>query len=212
MKDNFLVVLFKDKLKKKIINKFITSKKAKIYYQNLISKSNEVIFDKQYENGSKCFFEIGLLEKTKISETKYYKDDLGRQIKIELDDDNYSIIKVERFKKEELIVDYKTKKKINTQELIKKYLNGDGIKMISKINNKIVVQNDDVYNLFTLKNDYDSDRFMECLSSYFISKKRIDCIFVKDVSTAQRKYLYNILVEKGFDRKYLFRHSTTHPI
>lgn len=212
MKDNFLIVLFKDKVKKKIINKFITAKKAKNYYGNLLSKSNEVIFDKQYENGYKCSFEIGLLEKTKNSETKYYKDDLGRQIKIELEDDDYSIIKVEKFKKEELIVDYKTKKKITTQDLIKKYLSGSGVKMISKINNKIIVQNDDVYNLFTLKNDYDCDRFMDCLSNYFISKKIIDCILVKDVSTAQRKYLYNILVENGFDRKYLFRHSTTHPV
>jgi hypothetical protein len=212
MKDNFLIVLFKYKTKKKIINKFITSKKAKNYYENLLVKSNEVIFEKQFENGFKCNFELGLLEKTKSGETRYYKDTLGRQIKIELDDDNYSILRVEQYKIEELIVDYKTKKKITSQQLIKQYLSGDGIKMISKINNKVVVQNDDEYNLFTLKNDFDSERFIDSLSIFFMKKGKRDCILVKDVSTAQRKYLYDILVSKGFPKTYLFRHSTTHPI
>ena len=83
--------------------------------------------------------------------------------------------------------------------------------MISKLNNKVIVQNDDNYNLFTLKNDDDSSRLLDNLSENFISQKRSDCMFVKDYSTAQRKYLYLILSEKGFPKTYLFRQSTTHP-
>lgn len=212
MIDNFVIVLFKDKIKRKIINKFKTQKRAIKKFNDLISKSNDVIFEKKVESGHKCTYEIALLERSKSIETTYYRDELGRQIKLELQDDDYSISRIEKYKIEELISDYKTKKKITTQQLLRQYLSGSGIKMISKVNNKIVVQNDDDFNLFTLKNDFDSSRFIDNLSDYFMSKGRKDIILVKDISTAQRKYLYDILVEKGFPRTYLFRHSTTHPI
>ena len=52
----------------------------------------------------------------------------------------------------------------------------------------------------------------EILINYFIEQKRSDCIFVKDYSTAQRKYLYNLLIDNGFSKSYLQRQSTTHPI
>jgi hypothetical protein len=119
---------------------------------------------------------------------------------------------VTNYKVEELIQDYQTKSKITINQFIKKYLSDNGLKMLSKINNKIVVQNDDNFNLFTLKNDNDSERFIDSLSELFINEKRNDCIFVKDSSIAQRKYLYDLLVMKGFPKSYLFRHSTTHPI
>jgi len=34
---------------------------------------------------------------------------------------------------------------------------------------------------------------------------------VFDVSSAQKKYLYGILSDMGFDKKMLYRKSTTHP-
>lgn len=209
---NYLVVLFKDKVKRKIINKFKTEKKAKNFFSSLVDESKNVIFEKEYENGLKSTYEIALLHKSKNNDTKYIKDDLGRQIKLELQDDDYSIVKIEKYKKEELLSEYKTKRKIDVKNIINQYLGGEGIKMISKINNKIVIQIDDKYNLFTLKNDYDAERFMDCLSNYFMLVKKTDCILVKDISTSQRKYLYEILESQGFSRSYLFRHSTTHPI
>ena len=120
MKDNYLVVLFKNKLKRKIINKFITIKKAEKFYNNLINESNEVIFDKRYENGVLLDYEIALLDKNKNKPVEYYRDEFGRQIKLELEDEEYSIYKIQKYKIEELILDYKTKKKITTKELIKK--------------------------------------------------------------------------------------------
>ena len=92
---------------------------------------------------------------------------------------------------------------------MKKHLTS-GYKMISKLNNKIVLQEDDNFKLFTLKNVYDSDRFIDTLSDILIKEKRSNVLLVKDVSTAQRKYLYNLLVEKGYPKSYLLRYSTTH--
>ena len=43
-----------------------------------------------------------------------------------------------------------------------------------------------------------------------IDNGRMDCLIVKDYSKPQKKYLYNLLVEKGFPIDYLQRYSTTH--
>lgn len=208
----FQIVLFKNKVKKKIINKFKTHKKAKAFYDNLFSKSDEVIFPKKFENGHPCTFELAIIEKTSGTFLPIFlKDDIGRQVKVELEDDDFSITKISNYNIEELFVNYQTKEKIDIQNFIENYLSDTGIILISKLNNKIVVQNDDDYNLFTFKNVQESGRFVEVLTKYLIEKNKQNCIIVKDTSTAQRKYLYNILVEKGFSKNYLMRHSTTHP-
>lgn len=209
---NYLIVLFKNKVKKKIIKKFKTSNKANNFYESLLNESQNVIFDKQYENGFSFNYEIAILEK--VSGTflpVFLKDELGRNIKVNLQDDDYSINKINPYHIEELILDTSLNKKINSNEFIKLYLDPSGLKLISKLNNKIVVQNDNKFNLFTLKNDYDSSRFIDTLSELFIEQKRFDCMFVKDYSNAQRKYLYNLLIENGFSKSYLQRQTTTHP-
>jgi len=212
MEYNFLIVLFKNKTKKKIINKFKKHKVANEFFKNLIKKSNDVYFEKKYENGKKCDFELALLEKTSNTLMPIFmKDGFGRQVKVELEDSDYTITKIEAYKLEEDILDFQTKLKINFIEFISKYINSDGIKLISKLNNKIVVQNDDSFFMFTLKNLSDSERFLDNLQTFLVDNGKMDCILVKDTSTTQRKFLYEILVKKGFPKDYLMRHSTTHP-
>jgi len=210
---NYLIVLFKNKVKMKIIKKFKTSNRANNFYESLLETSNNVIFDKQYENGFISKYEIAILEK--VSGTflpVFLKDELGRNIKVDLEDNDFSIKKINLYHVEEFILDISLNKKINSNEFIKLYLNPSGFKLISKLNNKIVVQNDDKFNLFTLKNDYDSSRFIDSISDFFMEQKRFDCMFVKDYSNAQRKYLYNLLIENGFSKSYLQRQTTTHPL
>jgi hypothetical protein len=210
---NYLIVLFKNKIKKKIINKFKTHKRANDLFNTLSSQSDSVIFEKKYENGKECDYELAILEKTSGTFLPIFlKDTLGRQIKVNLEDDDYTITKIINYKSEELILDTTTNKKINSEEFIKLYLPKEGFKLVSKLNNKVIVQNDNVFNLFTLKNNFDSSRFLDSISDKFISDKRGDCMFVKDYSSSQRKYLYNLLVKEGFSKDYLLRYSTTHPI
>jgi hypothetical protein len=209
---NYQIVLFKNKTKKKIIKKFITHKRANNYFDSLMDESDSVIFDKKYENGVECSYELALLEKTSGTFLPIFlKDEYGRKVKVNLDDDDFTILKIMKFKIEELFLDYSKNKKIGLGELFKTYLKEDGLKLISKLNNKIIIQNDDKFNLLTFKNDDDSLRFIDNVSEHFINEKRYDCMFVKDYSTSQRKYLYNLLEENGFPKNYLIRHSTTHP-
>jgi hypothetical protein len=209
---NFQIVLFKNKVKKKIINKFKTYKKTNNTFKTLIEESNNVIFPVRYENGNQSYYEIAILEKKSTKKDKVFiKDEFGRQIKVDLDDDEFTISKIVSFNVEEEFLDYQTKKKIDSKNFISKYLSPTGVKMISKLNNKIVVQIDESYNLFTFKNNSDSDRFLDDLGNHLRKTNKNDCILVKDYSTIHRKYLYDILVNQGFPRTYLQRHSTTHP-
>ena len=213
MNDTYQIILFKNKVKKKIINKFKTHKRAFEFYKNLMNESDEVMFNKEMENGSTCEFELGLVERTSGTLLPLFmKDDYGRQIKVKLDDCDYTITQISKYNIEEEFVDYSTNEKITTKNFIKKYLSPVGLKLISKLNNKVVVQNDDTFNLFTFKTLDESERFIDILTEKFNSEKRSDCLMVKDSSTTQRKYLYDILVKKGFPKSYLQRHSTTHPV
>jgi len=209
---NFQIVLFKNKIKKKIINKFKTLKKTVAQFNKIVEESNDVIFPVKYENGILSTYELAILEKRKSSDEKLFiKDEFGRQIKVDLDDNDFTINKIVFYDIEEEFLDYQTKKRINSKEFIQKYLKVTGIKMISKLNNKVIVQIDEDYKLFTFKNDSDANRFLDDLGHHLRKINKNDCILVKDYSTIHRKYLYDILVKQGFPRSYLQRHSTTHP-
>ena len=209
---NYLVVLFKNKKKKKIIKKFITLSRAKNYFDGLIEKSNEVIFEVLVENGKECKFELGLISlSVNQSSPVYMTDEFGRSIKVKLEENGMSILNLKPFRDEDLIYDVRNKKKITTQEFIKRYLKGDGLKMVSVLNNKVILQRDEKIDLFSLKNESECSRFVECLSSYFFKIKRGDCLFIKDCSSPQRKYLYELLESNGFDKKVLYRKFTTYP-
>lgn len=209
---NYMVVLFKDKNRKRIIKKFITHKKAKLFYDGLIKKSDEVIFNTEVENGKPCRYELGIVEMSSRQLIPVYiTDEFGRSVKVKLEEDGMTLFQIAPYKKEETIYDIDKKKKITSQELISKYLKGVGIKMISSLNNKIIVQEEEKIHLFTTKSESESQRFLDCLSLYFFKNKRGDCLFVKDHSTPQKKYLYDLLESKGISKKILYRKFTSLP-
>ena len=210
--ENYIVVLFKNKKKKRIIKKFVTFSRAKQFYEKLVKESNEVLFEIRVEGGEECSYEIGIVEmSTKQLVPVYMTDEFGRNVKVKLDEEGMTLFKIQPYKKEETIYDISSGKKITAHELIKKYLKGDGLKMISVLNNKIIVQEDEKIHLFTLKSESESSRFIDVMSSHFFKIKRSDCLFIRDCSTAQKKYLYNLLESNGIDKKILYRKFTTLP-
>jgi hypothetical protein len=207
---NHLIVLFKNKKRKKIINRFKTLDRAKEFFSSKVSESENVIFKKQVENALPCSFEIALLSKKDDNfQSLFVKDSLGRQVRVDLDDDDFKIIEVREYRVEEKIFDVYQNKKITTQEFLKSYINTPSIKLLSKLNNKVVLQNDDNIDLFTLKDPEECTRFLKSLSDYFISTQRMDVIVVYESSKAQKKYLYDILEKTGIDKKVLYRTTTT---
>jgi len=208
---SYLIVLFKNKERKKIIKSFKTYENAKKFYDNQIISNKNIKFNTLFENGKSCSFEIGILEKNSKNFDSYFiKDKLGRQVKVELDDSDYTILSVSEFLTEELLYDIQTSSKISFDHFIKKYLPKDGLKLVSKINNKIVVQNDDKFDCFSLKSVSESGRFLDVLGKFLQDKNRIDCILVPDSSKSQKKYLYDILEKGGIPKSKLYRTYTTY--
>lgn len=190
----------------------MTHVRADECYNTLLKQNESVIFERKYANGFKSDYELALLEIGKSKDPVIKKDEYGRQIKIEIEDSDYKILKINNYKTEDLFWNYDNNCKISSQDFISKYLKKTGLKLISKLNNKIVLQNEDKLNLFTFKNDSDAERFIDVMTEHFMNLNRSDVIFVKDISTSQRKYLYDLLIEKGYQRTYLFRQTTTHPV
>jgi len=206
----YLIVLFKNKERKKIIKKYKTFENAKKYYDFSLDQNSQIIFDKKVENGKFCDYEIGLVE-TNPSEFENYfiKDELGRQVKIEVDDPSFRILNISKFKVEDFIYNIDNNKKLDFISFIRTYLKKDGIKLVSKLNNKIVIQNDDSFNIFSLKSEFESKRFLQILENYMLKNNRLDCIIVTDDSMQQKKYLYELLSSKGISKSMLYKKSTT---
>jgi len=96
---NHLIVLFKNKKRKKIINRFKTLDRAKEFFSSKVSESENVIFKKQVENALPCSFEIALLSKKDDNfQSLFVKDSLGRQVRVDLDDDDFKIIEVREYR------------------------------------------------------------------------------------------------------------------
>jgi hypothetical protein len=206
---NFTVILFKNNKKRKILKSFVRERVALEYYNKKLKESSEIGFSKEYENGLKCNYKIVLTTKTCDVEQLYYTDEIGRNISINPKiSDNLYIKKIDMFNKEEKLYDVQENKKITFNKFVKKYLDKDKTIMLSKLNNKVVVQEDDNYSLFSLKTEDDCERFLRIVESK-VEKKNF--IIVRDFSSPQRKYLYDLLVEKGYDIDFLYRTSTTHP-
>lgn len=207
---NYLVVLFKNKERKKIINKFVTKERAQSFYNKLKKESESVVFDTRVENAEDCFFELGLLEKTQTNFDLYFvRDNLGRQVKVELDDPDYKLIEVSDYKLPDKIFDVNENKKITFEYFLRKYLPKTQVKLLSRINNKVVLQNDDNINLFSFKNDNESLRFLDALSDFMLDNSRMDTIIVSETSKPQKKYLYDLLESKGIKKSSLYRRTTT---
>jgi hypothetical protein len=206
---NFSVIIFKNNKKKKILKSFVSESRAIKFYEKKLKESRELLFTKEYENGKICEYKICLTHISCPIDRIYYIDELGRtkytNTKIS---ENLYIKKIDFYKKEEKIFDVKQNKKITFDEFKDRYLNKKSYLMISKLNNKVVVQEDLIFNLFSFKNEKDCERFLDILENYIEPK---NFMVVRDFSSAQKKYLYDLLVDSGFKIDFLYRQSTTHP-
>ena len=119
---NYLVVLFKNKERKKIINRFKTFERAESYYNKMMEDNRSVIFETMVENAKPCDYELCLLKRGDSNFDKLFvKDEFGRNILVDLDDPDYKIIKISKYKVPEKIFDVNTNTKITTDQFIKKY-------------------------------------------------------------------------------------------
>lgn len=176
-------------------NEFKTQKKPR-YIQLQGKKRNQPLV-----------FELALIfPHTRWVKNVYVKDSLGRNILAKMEDEQLRIKEIIPYWNEELIYDYSIKKRIRYHQMMEYILSINEIAQIFTLNNKLFVQIDDNVRLFGNKNISDTARLFELVREDVLKMKRGNFIFVKDITTQQRKNLYELLESKGFKRTELFRH------
>ena len=202
--------MFKNKKRKKIIKSFIKKNTAELYFKKICEQSDKVKFNVEVENSLDVTYEVGLLCKNIDTQFQLFsQDDIGRNIRVALEDSDLQIIKIHRYRVPEKLHDWSTNKRITYDEFFKKHFTNKELKNVFTVNNKIIVQRDEQTSVYSLKNIEESKRLLMLLQDEFVSLKRADAIFVKDMDTIQRKYLYEHLEKLGIDKKRLYRQSTT---
>ena len=204
----YFIVLFCNKKRIKILHR--CQKKTTIYeYWREFKTERQPRFLKMQgmKRNNEVLYELALIFPNNRWATKtFVKDSLGRLIEAKIEDDKLRIKEIVPYWKEELIYDFQQKKRIRYHEMFDDILKVTEIGQIFTLNNKLFVQNDNDIKLYGNKNLKDAERLFELVREDLLKKKRGNFIFVKDITTSQRKQLYTLLESKGFKRTELFRH------
>jgi hypothetical protein len=208
MKKKYSIALFCNKKKVKIM--YSSMKRTTIYeYWRELKTQKKPPFTVTQSGRSfkEATFELALIFPMNRWATKtYVKDSLGRTQEALIEGNKFRIKEIIPYWKEELVYDFNQKKRIRYHEMMEQILKVTEIAQIFTLNNKVFIQIDENVNFFSNKNLRDTERLFELIKNELLEKKRTNFIFVKDITTHQRKQLYNILEPKGFKRRELFRH------
>ena len=136
----------------------------------------------------------------------YKKDELGRNIEISLNHPDFRVKEILPWWEEEKVYDFQVKEHIRFHEMMDKIIRIEDICQVFTLNNKLFVQIENDVTVYGNKNLHDTTRLFELVKEEINKKKRRNFLFVKDVTTYQRKMLYDFLITKGFSRRELFRH------
>ena len=204
----YFIVLFCNKKKIKVLYKCMKRTTITEYWNEFkTQKKPEFVKIQGGKRNQEQIFELALIfPNTRWSTNPWVKDSLGRNIEAKMEGDKFRIKEIVPYWKEELIYDFQIKKRIRFHEMMEKIYPINEIAQIFTLNNKMFVQVENDVWLYGNKNLNDTERLFEIVRENLTKKKRGNFIFVKDITTHQRKLLYNLLESKGFKRRELFRH------
>ena len=207
MLKKYKIILLQNGLPKKTL--FTSNVKRTTFHKfRKFLNSNKPLFYRKYVKRKFCQFELAIFSKESSNSSVYRKDSLGKNVKVEIDIPNYFIMELVPYWVEELIYDHQMKSRVSLNVLMDTYLPKKNFKQVFTLNNKLIIQADDTFEIFSLKNVDDCGRILNIIKETFISNGRVDCLFVPDSSTVQRKQLYELLENYGFDRKFLYKQYT----
>lgn len=206
-RNKYKIILFKNGKRVKCFFSSNSYKSILKKYTNIINKKKPK-FVIEYLSRKKVRFEIGVVTTESVDDIIFVKDEIGRTKEITMGNNVYNIIKLLPYWKEEFIYDHTKKSKISYMNFLSTYLNSKDFKQVFTLNNKLIVQNEDYFNLFSLKTVSDALRLIDIVEFEIMDAGRMDCLFVRDTNTVQRKQLYDMLERKGYDRTFLRKQYT----
>lgn len=206
----YSIVLFLNKKQIKVLykcnNKKIIHKQWREYKTLKPPRFEKVQIGKRKQP---AIYELGLvfpLNKWVPEDRFFVRDSIGRLVEALIDDESKRIKELMPFWVEELIYDYDNKKRIPYAEFLDILINVKEISQLFTLNNKLLIQTDDNIRMFGNKNIDDAQRLFTIAREDILHNDKGNFIYIKDLSTAQRKNLYDLLESKGYKRKELFRH------
>lgn len=204
----YFIYLYCNRKKQKIIHK--SAKRTtilEVWRELKTQKKPRYVKTNSGKKREETNYELALIfPNTRWSTKTYIRDDMGRNLEATIDNDKQRIKEIIPYWTEELIYDFDAKKRIRYHEMIQQFYDVSEIAQVFSLNNKIFLQVDNDVKMFGNKNLEDSNRLFDIIREDLLKKKKTNYIFVKDVTTHQRKLLYNLLVSKGYKRTELFRH------
>jgi hypothetical protein len=211
MKNNsfkYAIVLFENQKKIKVLYKCMQRKTVYEYWREYKTEKKPPFVKLQGgKRRQELVHELGLLlPNSRWSDQVWVKDSLGRNQKAIFEDDNLRIKEIIPYWVEEKVYDHDNGKRIRYHEMMEQILPINDIAQIFTLNNKLFVQIEDNVRYFSCKNLIDTERLFEIVKNDLLNRKRGNFMFVKDVSTQQRKMLYAMLIAKGYKKSELFRH------
>jgi hypothetical protein len=209
-KRKYKIILFCNKKRKKLFYQTINITAVRdLWYELKTEKKPRYVKEYGGKRNQKLDFELALIypdNRWAKNKTITKRDDLGRVIDVGVDTKGYRLKEMVPYWQEEKIYDHDNKKRIRYHELLNIFEEIDDIAQIFTLNTKLFLQIEDNVRMFGNKNLSDSERLFEILREDLLKKKKGNFIFVKDITTHQRKSLYNLLEKKGYKRSDLFRH------
>ena len=204
----YFVVLFCNKKKVKILYRCMKRTTVYEYWREFkTQKKPRFIKIQGNKRNLELVYELSLIFPNNRWATKtFVRDSLGRNVEAKIEDNKFRIKEIIPYWEEELVYDYQKKKRIRYHEMMEQILPIKDISQIFTLNNKLFIQVENNITLFGNKNIADAERLLNLVKEDLLNKKRGNFIFVKDVTTHQRKLLYDMLELKGFKRSELFRH------
>ncbi len=204
----YFIVLFCNKKRVKILYRCMKKSTIYEYWREFRTERKPPYVKAQGgKRKQELVFELAMIfPNTRWSTTTWVKDSLGRNEPALIEGDKLRIKEIIPYWQEELIYDFQTKKRIRYHELMEQITPITEIAQIFTLNKNLFVQIENDIKLFGNKNNDDAERLFDIIRDDLIKKKKGNFFFVKDITTHQRKLLYNLLESKGFKRRELFRH------
>jgi len=203
-----MIILFTNKKKEKIMYKCMQRTTVYEYWREFRTQRKPRFIKQQgSRRREEKLYELALVfPNNRWATATYVKDSLGRNQEAIIENDKYRIKEIIPYWREELIYDFQQKKRIRYHEVLEQFMPVTEIGQVFSLNKNLFLQVDDEIKMFSNKNLNDSDRLFELIKEDLLAKKKTNFIFVKDVTTYQRKQLYNLLESKGINRRMLFKH------
>jgi hypothetical protein len=213
----YRIIISQNGKHKKLIYEGGDIKHAKKKYFSIKDK-NKVLTPKRtnaYKKTKPVIYELLLLKEKEENDPKFYsKDNLGRNIEINVKSNKWTILHKDEYFYEEKFTVFGFDKRLETKEIIKLILlkkhKGVLLKQVNYVNNKVLIHQDGDFDIILCKTKSDAKKLYKVLLKFYESNNKLkNILFTGLVGKGNRTELYKKMVSKtGWSLNKVYRSST----